>query len=134
MPEAGPTILAIDTSTAACSVALWRDGAVVAARLEMLGRGHAENLMPMADVVLEEAGVAAEALTLVAVTTGPGAFTGLRLGLAAARGLTLALGVPCAGFTTTETLAAAVAAEAGEAIVAALDSKRGDFYVQVFDA
>lgn len=127
------TVLAIDTSTAACSAALWQDGAIRARRYEVLGRGHAENLMAMIDAVNREAGVAPDELTLVAVTTGPGAFTGIRLGLATARGLALALGIPCAGFTTTETMAAAVRAEPGEAIVAALDSKRGDFYVQVFD-
>ena len=127
------TVLAIDTSTAACSAALWQGGAVRARRYEVLGRGHAENLMAMIDDVNREAGVAPDALTLIAVTTGPGAFTGIRLGLATARGLALALGIPCAGFTTTETMAAAVRAEPGEAVVAVLDSKRGDFYVQVFD-
>lgn len=134
-----PTILALDTSTAACSAALWRDGAVVAGRFEILHRGHAENLMPMIDTVMAEAGAVPADLALVAVTVGPGAFTGLRLGLAAARGLALALGLPCLGLTTTETMAAALAgaatagSDADEIIVAALDSKRGDFYVQVFD-
>jgi tRNA threonylcarbamoyladenosine biosynthesis protein TsaB len=127
------TVLAIDTSTAACSAALWRDGAVRARRYEVLGRGHAENLLAMIDDVNSDAGVVPDALTLIAVTTGPGAFTGIRLGLATARGLALALGIPCAGFTTTETMAAAVRAGPGEAVVAVLDSKRGDFYVQVFD-
>ena len=132
-----PTALAIDTATAACSAALWRSGAVAAGRFEIMHRGHAENLMPMVDAVMTEAGAAPDTLDLIAVTVGPGAFTGLRLGLAAARGLALATGAPCMGLTTTETLAAAVAEASGAAtgaIVAALDTKRGDYYVQVFDA
>ena len=129
-----PSILALDSSTAACSVALWRDGGVAARRFEILGRGHAENLLPMIEMVMAEGGQVPEDLDLVAVTTGPGAFTGLRLGLATARGLAVALGIPCFGCTTMETMAAAVQAAAGEAIVTVLDSKRGDFYVQAFDA
>lgn len=128
-------ILALDTSTAACSVALWRGGVVVAGRLEMMARGHAENLMPMVDAVIREAGERPDALDLVAVTVGPGAFTGLRLGLAAARGLAVATGAACLGLTTTETLAAALPDPAiGEIILAGLDSKRGDVYLQAFDA
>jgi len=129
------TVLALDTATAACSVAVWRAGAVVAGRFEILHRGHAENLMPMIEAVMREAEIEPDALDLIAVTIGPGAFTGLRIGLAAARGLALATGAACMGLTTTEVMAAAVAeTESGAPIVAALDTKRGDYYVQVFDA
>lgn len=134
-----PKILAIDTSNGACSAA-FRDGdAPGPSRFEVMTRGHAERLMPMIDEVMAEAGIAPETLDLIAVTTGPGAFTGLRLGLAAARGLALALSAPCVGVTSTETLAAAlddIPADkvSGELIIALIDTKRGGFYLQLFDA
>src|SRR5450432_1394851 len=105
------TILALDTSGAACSVAL-RDGAgrLLAHRFEALARGHAERLMPMLREVMAEADVDFAALALIAVTTGPGSFTGIRVGLAAARGLALASGLPILGITAFEALAGAVPA------------------------
>ncbi len=127
-------ILALDTSATACSVALWRQGGVARSlRLDM-ERGHAEALMPMVSEVLDGAGCGACDLDLVAVTVGPGAFTGLRIGLAAARGLALAAGLPCFGATTTETVAHAVPAceRSGATLVVALQSKRADIYVQAF--
>ncbi len=132
-------ILALDTSTAACSAALWRDGALAAKCFEILDRGHAEHLMPMIEKVMTDAGDAPSDLDLVATTVGPGAFTGLRLGLAAARALAMAANVPCLGLTTTETLVAAlpqrIAGPSPEEIVAAvLDTKRGDLYAEVFDS
>ena len=130
-----PNILALDTSTAACSAALWCDGGIAAKRYEIMARGHAEHLMPMVDEVMAQTSVTAAKLDLIAVTTGPGAFTGLRLGLAAARGLALALNIPCLGMMTTETLAAALPETSNEEVVlAALDSKRNDLYIQVFGA
>ena len=130
-----PNILALDTSTAACSAALWCDGGIAAKRYEIMARGHAEHLMPMVDEVMAQTTVTAANLDLIAVTTGPGAFTGLRLGLAAARGLALALDIPCLGVMTTETLAAALPeGEEEEVVLAALDSKRNDLYVQAFGA
>jgi tRNA threonylcarbamoyladenosine biosynthesis protein TsaB len=129
-------ILGFDTATSACSVALWRSGAVVARRFEPMARGQSERLMPMIREVLDEAGVAFADLDLLAVTRGPGAFTGLRIGLAAARGLALATGLPCLGVTTLDALACAVPAEeiAGRALLAVIDAKRADLYAQVFDA
>lgn len=126
-------ILAIDTATNSCSAAIAVDGDVVASRTEPMVRGHAERLVPMIGEVLTEAAIASRALELIAVTVGPGAFTGLRVGLATARGLALAADLPCMGFTTTETIAAA-ATEAGTPLLVALDSKRADLYVQAFDA
>ena len=97
-------------------------------------RGQAEALMPMIDRVMKAAGVTYAALGRIAVTTGPGSFTGVRSGLAAARGLTLASEVPTVGILTTEALAAAVPEHErnGARILAAIDTKRGDFYVQPF--
>ena len=128
-------ILALDTSTAACSVALWRDGVIVARRFELMERGHAEQLMPMVETVMADAGEDPLGLDLVATTVGPGAFTGLRLGLAAARALALAAGVGTLGLRTTEALAAALpGGEGGAPIIAVIDSKRGDVYAEVFSA
>lgn len=127
-------ILAFDTAAAACSAALWRDGTVRARRLEPMARGQAEALLPMVRAVLDEAGAAFADLDLLAVTVGPGAFTGLRIGLAAARGLALATGLPCLGVTTLEAVAQAVpaAARTGDAILAVLDTRRDDVYAQTF--
>jgi tRNA threonylcarbamoyladenosine biosynthesis protein TsaB len=129
------TILALDTSGAACSVAL-RDGAgrLLAHRFEALQRGHAERLMPMLREAMAEAALDFAGIDLIAVTTGPGSFTGIRVGLAAARGLALASGLPILGVTAFEALAQAVtpAEREGRALLVAIDSRRGDFFVQSF--
>jgi tRNA threonylcarbamoyladenosine biosynthesis protein TsaB len=130
-------ILAFDTTAGACSAAvLGADGAVLAHRREILVRGHAEILMPMVREVLSAAAFDVAALDLLAVTTGPGAFTGIRIGLAAARGLALASGRPLVGVTSLEAVAASVppAERAGRALLVAIDSRRGDFFVEIFDA
>ncbi len=128
-------ILALDTTTSACSVALWADEAVVS-RSVMMERGHAEALLPMVRDVLNEASRAFPEIDALAVTIGPGAFTGLRIGLAAARGMALAANIPCVGVTSLEAIAEGVGCEerAGRALLVALDSKRGDLFAQVFDA
>ncbi|MEM6677227.1 MAG: tRNA (adenosine(37)-N6)-threonylcarbamoyltransferase complex dimerization subunit type 1 TsaB [Pseudomonadota bacterium] len=102
-------ILGIDTAAGRCAVALMAEGRVVAARAERLSRGHAERLFPMIEVVLSEAGLAFEALTRVATCTGPGSFTGIRAGVAAARGLAVGAGIPAVGITRFEALAAGIA-------------------------
>lgn len=133
-------ILGIDTAAGACSVALWSDGAILD-RSEEFERGHAERLLPMVQELMAAAGVGLRALDAVAVTVGPGAFTGLRIGLAAARGIALAVGVPCFGVTTLEAIAEAAgrwrqeqAIPATLPLLVALDSKRRDYYGQVFAA
>ncbi|HEX9569121.1 MAG TPA: tRNA (adenosine(37)-N6)-threonylcarbamoyltransferase complex dimerization subunit type 1 TsaB [Rhodospirillales bacterium] len=127
-------ILGFDTATNACSAAVVRDGRVVARRLEPMARGHAERLMPMILEVMNEAGEDFSALDAVAVTNGPGAFTGLRIGLAAARGLALAGGLPCLAVTTLEAVAAGVpeAERHGRQLLVVLDAKRADVYAQAF--
>ncbi|MCH8036263.1 MAG: tRNA (adenosine(37)-N6)-threonylcarbamoyltransferase complex dimerization subunit type 1 TsaB, partial [Proteobacteria bacterium] len=129
-------LLALDTSMTACSVALWRRGGVVRSLRRDMERGHAEALMPMVRDVLDGAGHGAADLDLVAVTVGPGAFTGLRIGLAAARGLALAAGLPCFGATTTETVAHAVPSRerSGATLLVVLQSNRADIYAQTFNA
>ncbi|HJN21213.1 MAG: tRNA (adenosine(37)-N6)-threonylcarbamoyltransferase complex dimerization subunit type 1 TsaB [Alphaproteobacteria bacterium] len=126
-------LLALDTATEACSVALWVDGAVAMAQRRLMVRGHAEALMPMVAAVMAESGLAYGDIDAFAVTRGPGTFTGLRIGLAAARGLALAATRPLIGLTTLEVLAASVpVARRGHSLMAAIDARRGEIYGQVF--
>lgn len=98
-------VLAIDTSLDACSAACVRDRDVLAAKSETMQRGQAERLAPMVREVVQSADIAFAGLDRVAVTTGPGSFTGVRVGLSFARALALALGKPCIGVSTLEALA-----------------------------
>jgi len=131
-------ILAFDTTVAACSVALWRDGTVLARARDVMSQGQAEALMPMIEDVMQRGGESYAALDRVAVTVGPGSFTGVRVGLAAARGLGLAANKPVIGVLTTEVLAQAVPhpehATERMHVLAVIDTKRGDLYAQQFDA
>ena len=126
-------VLALDAAMSACSVALWQDGRTLARRSQPMERGHAEALLPMIERVMAEGGRTYAALDLVAATLGPGAFTGIRIGLAAARGLALAAQKPCAGVTTLEAIAAAARGIPGGAVLAAVESRRADLFVQAFD-
>ncbi|MDZ3835987.1 MAG: tRNA (adenosine(37)-N6)-threonylcarbamoyltransferase complex dimerization subunit type 1 TsaB [Rhodospirillales bacterium] len=132
-------ILAIETSAAACSAALWSDG-VVRERTEPMTRGHAERLVPLIGEVLAEAEAAYAQLELIAVTVGPGTFTGMRVGLAAARGIALATGRPCLGVTSFECVLEAARSEAeaawaeGGAVLVVLDSRRSEVFAQRFEA
>jgi len=128
-------ILAIDTATGACSAALMDNDVVVARRFVVMARGQAEALLPMVEAVMAEAGAAYKDLDLIATTVGPGTFIGLRIGLAAARGLGVAGGLPVVGVTTLEALAHGVDPETRRrrSVVAALDARRGEVYVQAFD-
>jgi tRNA threonylcarbamoyladenosine biosynthesis protein TsaB len=130
------SILAIDTATRGCSVALWQDGDVIGSAAEEMERGQSAALMPMIVKVLKESGRDFADLNTFAVTIGPGAFTGLRIGLAAARGMALAANLPVIGVSTLEAVAGAVPEQErqGKTILVALDSKRADHYVQLFSA
>jgi tRNA threonylcarbamoyladenosine biosynthesis protein TsaB len=130
------TTLGIDSTGAACSAAIWRGDRVVARRFAVMERGQAEALMPMVAAVLEEAALAVAALDLIAVTVGPGAFTGVRIGIAAARGLSLASDVPALGISSFVAAAAQVPMEErrGRPLLVALDSRRAEFFVEMFGA
>lgn len=122
-------ILGVDTALGACSVAAVTGNEVVAHRWVAMPRGHAEALAPMVNVVMREAGWRFSDIARLAVTTGPGTFTGQRVGLAFMRGLRLALGVPLVGLTTLEAMAAAAATETGAGLVGVLhEAKRGEVY------
>jgi tRNA threonylcarbamoyladenosine biosynthesis protein TsaB len=122
--------LVLDTATAACSVALF-DGDVLVARLhEVVGRGHAERLVPMI-AALPGGGRADRIL----VDVGPGSFTGIRVGLAAARGLGLGWGVPVAGYPSTAAVAAgAFASGVAGRLAVVLEGGHGEVFMQGFTA
>jgi tRNA threonylcarbamoyladenosine biosynthesis protein TsaB len=125
-------ILALDTCLDACSVAVTTDGRVLAAASEPMARGHQERLAPLAEEVMAEAGLAFKDLDRIGVTVGPGSFTGLRVGLAFAKGLALALDIPCVGIGTLEALAETVRDPAAAFVAACIDAHRGQVYLQVF--
>ncbi|URW75148.1 tRNA (adenosine(37)-N6)-threonylcarbamoyltransferase complex dimerization subunit type 1 TsaB [Sphingomonas donggukensis] len=122
--------LVIDTATAACSVALIADGVVVAALHEVVGRGHAERLVPMI-AELPDGGKA----DAVLVDCGPGSFTGLRVGLAAAIGLGIGWGVPVSGYASTSLIAAAAFADHPDvpALAVVIEGGHGEVFMQRFD-
>lgn len=122
-------ILAVDTALGACSVAAISGPEVRAHRWLAMPKGHAEALAPMVDAVMREARWAFSNVSRLGVTTGPGTFTGQRVGLAFMRGLKLALGVPLVGMTTLEAMAAAAASEGGTDLVGVLhEARRGEAY------
>ena len=127
-----PTILALDTSAGACSVACLRGGQVAAEKYECLARGHAEAVVPMVASVMADAGLRYDQLDAIAVTIGPGTFTGIRIGLAAARGLAVASSKPMVGVTTVEAIAYGVQPNKRSVLVV-LDARRGQLYAQLFD-
>lgn len=128
-------VLALDSSANACSVALWRDGVIKASRFHQMERGQSEALLPMVAEVMAEAGASGGDLDVLGVTVGPGAFTGIRIGLAAARGLALTWGIEVAGISSLQAVAGGVPASerAGRQLVVIMDTKRADLWVQVFD-
>ncbi|MHB8284081.1 MAG: tRNA (adenosine(37)-N6)-threonylcarbamoyltransferase complex dimerization subunit type 1 TsaB [Caulobacteraceae bacterium] len=121
-------VLALDTAQNACSVAVLDGDRVLASLTEPMQRGHQERLAPMAEQVMAQAGVGFDQLDRIGVTVGPGSFTGLRVGLAFAKSMSLALDIPCSGVGTLEALAAG---ESGF-VVSAIDAKRDQIYLQIF--
>jgi tRNA threonylcarbamoyladenosine biosynthesis protein TsaB len=136
-------MLAFDTCFDACSVcvARWSDGVVVelASALERFQTGHAERLVPMIDEAMGRAGATFAELDRLAVTVGPGTFTGTRIGIAAARGLALATGAEVVGASSLAVMAEVAGHELGarapdEDMAVAVDARRGEVYVQLFAA
>jgi tRNA threonylcarbamoyladenosine biosynthesis protein TsaB len=123
-------VLAIDTSLDACSVALVRDGRDLASYSEPMERGQAERLAPMTREAAQAAGVSFAEIDRIVVTTGPGSFTGVRVGLSFARALALSLGKPCVGVSTLEALACA---EERGGLRAALIETPGAAYFAMYD-
>src|SRR5712691_407430 len=148
--RAAPVLLAIETAGSRCSAAVARGDLVLAAESLVLRHGHAEALLPMIERVMAEAGLSPSQLDAVAAAIGPGGFTGIRVGLAAARGIALAVGARLVGISSFAAVAARVAgpriggpggtlcqgsggqASGCQTLMVALDSRRADLYVQLF--
>ena len=124
-------LLAFETATEACSVALYLDGEV-RERFEVAPRRHAELALPMAQALLDEAGIARAQLDAIAVGRGPGAFTGVRLAIALAQGIALALDRPVVPVSTLAVLAAGAPADGPARILAAIDARMGEVYAGAF--
>lgn len=122
-------VLGLDTCLSACSVAVLDGETVLAHASETMSRGHQERLAPMAQAVMAQAGIGFDRLQRIGATVGPGSFTGLRVGVAFAKGLGSALGVPAVGVGSLE----ALAAEASGMVAAAIDARRDQLYLQVFE-
>jgi tRNA threonylcarbamoyladenosine biosynthesis protein TsaB len=134
-------ILAFDTCFDACSVCVGRAGAagvdVLGNALETFQTGHAERLVPMIEEVMAQAGVGFSDVDRIAVTVGPGTFTGTRIGIAAARGLALVTNAPVVGASSLAVMAMVAerelgAREPGEDLLVAVDARRGEVYAQAF--
>ena len=127
-------VLALDTSGDACGVALYdaRAGEVLAEERVLIQRGHAEILFEQISRVVQRASIPLKSVDRFAVTTGPGTFTGVRIGLAAARGLALAARKPLIGIGSLEVVACGLDVPASTLVVAAFDARRGEVYAQAF--
>lgn len=128
--------LGLDTATSACAVALWNadNASILAVRAELMPRGLAEHLVPMVQAVMASAGLGFGDIARIGVTIGPGTFTGLRIGLAAARGLALAADVPLVGVTSLEAAVTGLDPDQrrGHTLLACIESRRDDLFIQPF--
>lgn len=129
-------VLALDCSASLCAACVYDAGGGIELGREVrdLGKGHAEHLMAVIDAALGKAGKTFAGLDAIAVSVGPGSFTGVRVGVSTARGLALALKIPAIGVTTVEALAAEAAdGFPGRAVLAALDGGRGEIHAGLYD-
>lgn len=125
-------ILAIDSATPVAGVALIKDKALLREEFINFKKTHSETLMPMVDQILRECEVAVQDLTAIAVTIGPGSFTGLRIGLAAAKGLSLAIGKPLVGISTLDVMAHNIVLS-DSLICPLLDARKQEVYTAFYD-
>ncbi|REC95647.1 tRNA (adenosine(37)-N6)-threonylcarbamoyltransferase complex dimerization subunit type 1 TsaB [Kushneria indalinina] len=128
------SLLALDASSSACSVALWMDGNVIG-RVEHAPRGHTRRLMPMIDALLDEADIARTSLDAIAYGHGPGSFTGIRIAAGVAQGIAYGLERPLLGISTLRALAQGAWQRDGASLVMpALDARLGELYVALYQA
>lgn len=125
-------ILALESSAVSASVAVCEDETLVAQSFQNSGLTHSRTLMPMVDSLLRNCGMTLDEMDVIAVAAGPGSFTGLRIGVAAAKGLAWPADKPCAGVSTLEAMAWGVAHMGGE-VCAVMDARRKQVYNARFD-
>ena len=126
-------ILGLDTSAKACSCALVQDDIVIYEESENNGLTHSRNLLPMIERVMEKSGVGIDKVDLIVVSAGPGSFTGIRIGVAAAVGIAQPLDKLCCGVSSLEAIANSTDCEDGEYLCCFMDARRGQFYNAFFD-
>ena len=126
-------ILSIETSTSVCSVAVHLDGSLIALSELAVPGAHAERLVLLVEEVLEKAKMTFQELDAIAVSEGPGSYTGLRIGVSTAKGLAFGLDKPLIGINTLQALASAVELREGELIIPVLDARRMEVFREVFD-
>ena len=125
-------ILALETSAVAASVAICEDEALIAQSFQRTGLTHSATLMPMLEAMLKNSGMTLKEMDVIAVAAGPGSFTGLRIGVSAAKGLAWSLNKPCAGVSTLEAMAWQMTGMDG-VVCAAMDARRQQVYNALFD-
>jgi tRNA threonylcarbamoyladenosine biosynthesis protein TsaB len=130
--DSRPVVLALDSAGSTCSVAVSVGDTVASTERITIALGQAERLLPMADRALSRAGLPPTAVDAVATTIGPGSFTGIRIGLAAAKGIALASGARLVGVSSFDAVAVA-SAHRHRFLLVALESRREDIYIQLFD-
>jgi tRNA threonylcarbamoyladenosine biosynthesis protein TsaB len=126
-------ILAIETTTTICSVALSLNNELLAKKSIDNGYSHAENLTPFIETLLNEANISAGQLSAIAVSRGPGSYTGLRIGVSAAKGLCYALGIPLIAVDTLKAMTYGVIQQAYDFFVPMIDARRMEVYAAVYD-
>ena len=126
-------VLALDTTGQACACAFVDEGRILAAKTEAIGRGHAERLAPMVQETLAQSGLRISDIDQIAVCTGPGSFTGLRVALAFAKGLALPRKIPVLGLSALEVHAARHDPEKNKRVIAYSDVRRGELCYQMFE-
>lgn len=126
------TILGIDSSAVSAGCAIIRDGKVLSEGFVNIGLTHSQTLMPLIDSTLKQAGVSLEELDRIAVSHGPGSFTGVRIGIATVKGLAFADGIPCVGVSTLAAIAHGAACADG-VLCPVMDARREQVYNALFD-
>lgn len=125
-------ILALETSAKSVSVAVLEDGKVLGSAYQNTGLTHSRTLMPLLDGMLKNSELTLDDMELIAVAAGPGSFTGLRIGVSAAKGLAWAQDLPCCGVSTLEAMAQNVRHMEGYTVICAMDARRQQVYNAVF--
>ena len=126
-------VLGVETSTRRGSVALWQDGRVLVTRAHEVQNAHAEQLLPLLEAALADAGWSRSSLDRLAVGIGPGSFTGLRVGIALVQGIALGLDRPLVGCGSLAAMARGVGADDDKVRVPVLDARRGELFVAAYE-